>query len=139
MSRADDVALIERAYELWSRREFDALLELVDPEVVWVPPQYMLEPEPLRGHDAVRRGIDRYFEVFDRFEPSAEQILETDEAGRYLVLVRTEARGRGSGIETTIEVAHLITIRDGRFVRLEIILDRPMAFEQAGLEPPAAT
>jgi ketosteroid isomerase-like protein len=136
MSREDDLRLIESAYRLWGARDFDGLLALVDPEVVWVPPVYALEPGPLRGHDAVRRGIDAYFEVFERFEPRAEEILDTPEPGRYLVMARTETRGRESGVETTIEVGHLLTIRDGRFTRVEIVTDRQEARERAGLDRP---
>ena len=102
-------------------------------DVVWVPPSYALEPGPYQGREAIRRGIDAYFEVFDRFEPRAERILPGAEPGVYLVLASTATRGRGSGVETTIDVAHLITVSDGRVVRIEVLPDRPQAFEKAGL------
>ena len=94
-----DIALINRAYELWAAGDFDGLLELVADDVVWIPPSYALEP------------------------------------GTYLVLATTATRGRGSGVETTIDVAHLITIANGEFTRVEVFADRPTAFERAGIDP----
>ena len=130
-----DIALINRAYELWAAGDFDGLLELVADDVVWVPPSYALEPGPHVGRDAVRRGIDGYLEVFDEFVPRPERILKASEPGTYLVLATTATRGRGSGVETTMDVAHLIVIANGEFTRVEIIADRPTAFERAGIHP----
>lgn len=130
-----EIDLIERAYELWAAGDFEGLLALVSEDVVWVPPSYALEPGPFRGKDAVRRGIDAYFEVFEHFQPHPERIIPAPQRGVFLVLVRTETRGRGSGVETTMDVAHLITVEDGRFTRVEIIPDRPAAFARAGIDP----
>ena len=134
MATEDDLALIERAYELWGERRFDEFIELVDPDVEWVPPAYALEPGPIRGIEGVRRGIDAYFEAFEEFRPESERIIPTGTEGEYLSLARTLTRVRGSGVETEIEVAHLIRIREGRFVRLEIFTDRADAFEACGLD-----
>ena len=90
-----------------------ALLALATPDIEWIPPSYTLEPGPLRGPEEVRRGINAYFEDFEEFLPEPEQIVDASRPGEYLVMVRTRARGRGSGAEVTIEVAHLITFRDG--------------------------
>lgn len=128
--------MIERAYGLWGEGRFDEFLELIDPDVEWIPPAYALEPGPVRGLDAVRRGIDSYFEAFEEFVPRADRIIPTSRDGEYLALVRTRTRGRGSGVEIEIEVAHLIEIRDGRFVRFQVFTDRGDAFAASGLEPP---
>ena len=135
MATEDDLALIGRAYELWGERRFDEFMDLVDPDIEWVPPAYALEPGPIRGTEGVRRGIDAYFDAFEEFRPRSERVLATGNEGEYLSLARTLTRGRGSGVETEIEVAHLIRIRDGRFVRLEIFTDRADAFAACGLDP----
>jgi ketosteroid isomerase-like protein len=134
VSRNQDLATIQRAYELWAQGDFEGLLALATPDVEWIPPSYTLEPGPLRGPEEVRRGINAYFEDFEEFLPEPEEIIDASRPDEYLVLVRTRARGRGSGAEVTIEVAHLITFREGRVSRVEIFADRADGLAAAGIE-----
>ena len=137
MSRDQELAAIQRAYELWAQGDFEGLLALATPDIEWIPPSYTLEPGPLRGAEEVRRGINAYFEDFEEFVPKPEEIFDASRPGEYLVMVRTRARGRGSGAEVTIEVAHLITFREGRVSRVEIFIDRADGLAAAGIEPRA--
>jgi ketosteroid isomerase-like protein len=134
VSRDQELATIQRAYDLWAQGDFEGLLALATPDLEWIPPSYTLEPGPLRGPEEVRRGIEAYFEDFEEFLPRPEKIVDAARPGEYLVLVRTRARGRGSGAEVTIEVAHLITFREGRVSRVEIFTDRAEGLAAAGLE-----
>jgi ketosteroid isomerase-like protein len=52
---------------------------------------------------------------------------------RVLALVRAHAVESESGIEVEARVAHLITLRGGQLVRIEIYTDRAKALEAAGL------
>jgi ketosteroid isomerase-like protein len=52
---------------------------------------------------------------------------------RVLALVRAHAVESESGIEVEARVAHLITLRGGQLVRIEIYTDRAEALEAAGL------
>jgi ketosteroid isomerase-like protein len=137
VSRDQELATIQRAYELWAQGDFEGLLALATPDIEWIPPSYTLEPGPLRGAEEVRRGINAYFEDFEEFLPEPEEIFDAPSPGEYLVMVRTRARGRGSGAEVKIEVAHLITFRDGRVSRVEIFIDRADGLAAAGIEPRA--
>jgi ketosteroid isomerase-like protein len=40
------------------------------------------------------------------------------------VIATTHTRGRGSGAEVSVPVAHLIRVRDGRIVRFQVFTDR---------------
>jgi len=133
MSQDDDIALIRSGYELWGRGEFEQALALMHPEVEWIPPAYAPEPGPHRGHDAVRRGIDAYFQGFAEFRPEIAEIRPTDRPGTYLAEVQTYTKGRTSGIESTIDVLHLIEVRDGKIARLQVFTDRDEALEASGL------
>jgi ketosteroid isomerase-like protein len=130
-----DVEMIERAYGLWAQRRFDDFFAMLDPEIEWIPPAYALEPGTVHGIEEVKRGVGAYFEAFAEFVPSAERIMPTGREGEYLSLATTRVRGRESGVETQIEVAHLIQIRDGRFVRFQVFPDRAEAFAATGLDP----
>lgn len=53
--------------------------------------------------------------------------------GRYLVLLSVSARGRGSGIELTAEIAHIVTLRDDRVYRIDVHLGWDAGRQAAGL------
>jgi ketosteroid isomerase-like protein len=134
VGREEQIAILERAYALWAEGDFERVLELATDDIEWIPPSYALEPKPLRGHDEVRRGIGSYFESFDLFVPEPEEIIPGAREDEYVVLVRTHTRGRGSGAEVEMQVAHLIRLRGGRVARFEVVPDRAEALERAGVE-----
>ena len=108
------------AYDSFNRGEIEPILDLLHPDVEWIPPPTSLEPRPLRGRDAVREYLAPNF-----FETQTAEPLETIEQGnRLLVVARVRARGRGSGIELDETAYHLLTIEDGRTVRFEVHVDR---------------
>lgn len=114
---------IRAAYGAFNRGDVDAVLDLLHPDVEWVPPPSSLEPHPLRGRDAVREYLSPNF-----FESQTAEPFETIEVGdRVLVAARVRARGRGSGIELDQTAYHLFVIEDGRAVRFEAHVDRDEA------------
>lgn len=111
------------AYDSFNRGEIEPILDLLHPDVEWIPPPSSLEPRPLRGRDAVREYLAPNF-----FESQTAEPLETIEDGnRLLVVARVRARGRGSGVELDQTAYHLLTIEDGRAVRFEVHVDRAEA------------
>jgi uncharacterized protein len=122
--------LLRRGYEAFNRGELDAVLDLLDEQVELRPPPNSLEPQPLRGREAVREYLaPNLFEV-QRAEP--EEILE--EGDRILVVARARARGRESRIEIDATVFHLWILAGGRAVRFEVHLDREEAMAALGGE-----
>ena len=63
------------------------------------------------------------------WEPLEVEPLEED---RYLVLLKVSGRGRGSGIEMEGEIAHIVTLHDGRVARLDTYLSADAAREATG-------
>jgi ketosteroid isomerase-like protein len=115
--------LLRDAYQAFNRGEVDAVLDLLHPDVEWVPSSSSLEPNPLRGRDAVREYLAPNF-----FESQTAEPLEMiEERNRVLVAARVRARGRGSGIELDQTAYHLFVIEDGRAVRFAAFGDRDEA------------
>jgi ketosteroid isomerase-like protein len=111
------------AYDSFNRGDVEALLDLLHPDVEWVPPATSLEPQPLRGREAVREYL-----APDFFESQTAEPLETIEEGnRLFVAARIRARGRGSGVELDQIAYHVLTIQDERAVRFEAHVDRATA------------
>ena len=115
--------LIRDAYEAFNRGDVDAILDLLHPDIEWVPPPTSLEPQPLRGREAVREYLEPDF-----FDSQTVEPLETiEEDNRVLVAAHVRARGRGSGVELDETVYHVLTIEEGRAVRFELHVDRAEA------------
>ncbi len=74
--------------------------------------------------DAVLDAFEQVRQVPERFIDCGDQVV---------VFVRTEARARTAGLELDEQWAHLVTVRDGKSVRLQQFRNRDEALEAAGL------
>jgi ketosteroid isomerase-like protein len=129
----EDIDVVRRAYASWAAGDLEGFWAAVHPETEWYPPPDSPEPGPYRGRDEIQRAIDAYLDSFDVFRPEPEEILAGAKLGTVLVLARTYVRGKGSGVEVDIPVAHLLTLRDGEVLRFEVFIDREQARTAAGL------
>jgi ketosteroid isomerase-like protein len=84
-----------------------------------------------RGIDAVRRHYANWAEAYPdlRVEP-----LEAEEGEKVFVWVRFSGHGGASGVPMEAELAHVVTMRDGKFACLEEYTDRDEGRAAAGLE-----
>jgi ketosteroid isomerase-like protein len=84
-----------------------------------------------RGIDAIRRQFASWLDAYPdlRVEP-----IESKENGDTVFLwVRFRGHGGESGVPMEMELAHVITMRDGRATRLVEYFDRAEALEAAGI------
>jgi ketosteroid isomerase-like protein len=112
--------LVRGAYAAFSRGDIDAVLDLLHPDVEWIPPSDSTEPEPLRGREAVREYLAP--NIFE--EQRGEPVEVIEEGNRLLVAARMRARARASGIELDQIVYHVYTIEEGLAVRFSAHIDR---------------
>jgi ketosteroid isomerase-like protein len=54
----------------------EQLLELLDPEIVWITTEGWVERETWHGHDGVRAGLERFFAEWSEFSDELEQFRE---------------------------------------------------------------
>jgi ketosteroid isomerase-like protein len=104
---------LRRQTDAINRGDFDAAIELADPDVVFVRPGGL---PVLRGAKAVRAWMEP-----DAFDSQTYELLSHEGQGnRMLTHQRTTARGAGSGIEMEIESLTLWTFNDqGKVARVE--------------------
>ena len=115
------------------REAIRAFLErFSDPEVEWEPPPIAVEQQIAHGIDGVMEFFESVLEAFEQVRQVPERFIDCGD--QVLVFVRSEARGRIAGLEINEEWAHLVTVRDGKVVRLQQFRDREEALEAAGLE-----
>ncbi len=114
MTEQDNRAVVQRAYEAFSRGDIPALLDLMDAGVQFVSPG---PPElPTAGTRRGYQQVGEFFQAVDsvidiqRFEPHTF-VAEGD---RVVVLGSETARVKATGRVIEVEWAHAFTVRDGK-------------------------
>jgi len=114
--------------------DFEALLELIHPDVEWRPAQGPggMEGRVIRGREEYRRWLNELSEVWDEFR--AEELEFHDlEDGRLVTIGYLVGVGRGSGARVRVPFSQLNWISDGRLARIDAYLDHDGAREAARL------
>ena len=129
------VEAVKRAIEATNRRDAEALVEELDPDVEWHPGIAAL----VDGGSTVYRGHAGALEYFrDLDEAFAETHFELSEirdlGSRIFATGRFRARGEASGAETETPVALVVEEKNGKARRIQTYLDPEEALEAAGLE-----
>ena len=125
--------------EAVNRRDADALVELMDPDVELLPILASLEGG-YRGHAGVRRWVRSLELDWEIYETRLEEVFDLGDAA--LGLGGWNARGRTSGVELhTQPGAWHARVRDGRVVWWRTYTDRAEALRnlaRMGAEPASA-
>jgi ketosteroid isomerase-like protein len=132
---ATNVELARRAFEAIATDGLEAALDFLDPEIEFEPPDQALEQRgTFSGHEAVRDRWNLLLEPFDDVRMELDEVIEADDE-TVLVLFRIHARGKASGAPVQMRLAHAITVRDGRALRVRAYLDPAEARRALGLDP----
>jgi ketosteroid isomerase-like protein len=67
------------------------------------------------GREAVRSFFTNWFGTWDRLEIKPERFIDAGES--VVVVLRIAGVGKGSGIETSMRSADVMTVRDGKVIR----------------------
>jgi ketosteroid isomerase-like protein len=131
MSRAN-VDAAKRFYEARNRGDVEAVLAECDPEVTWHPHLATLGGKPISGHDEVRQYMQSLQEDWVGFRHEPEEFF--DAGDKVVAFLNTYARGRGSGIDVEVPVAHVLTFKGGKCTGYVSYHDREHALMIAGLK-----
>jgi ketosteroid isomerase-like protein len=133
MSR-ENVEAFERAIEAYNRRDIDAFLEPIDPEVeLQGALQALLESEAkvYRGYEGVRQWVRDIDEALANIRLELPEIHDLGD--RLVAIGRLSARGQASGAETESPFGCVLEWKNGKATRVVSFLDRKEALEAAGL------
>ena len=96
----ENVEALKRGFEAVSRLDAEAMIEMLDPAIVFSPRfQIMLggEARVFRGHEGVREAFRDVYGALEWIKP---EVLEVRDLGdRIVALGRLSIRGKGSGAE----------------------------------------
>lgn len=84
-----------------------------------------------RGIDAIRMQMESWIDAYPDLK--IEPVEGKANGDQVFVWVRFVGHGAGSGLPVEMELAHVITIRDGKFARVDEYYDRAEALEAVGL------
>ena len=103
-----------------------------DPDVEWHNDPKWPGAGIHRGVEAVRRELARQREAWGEVRLEPVEILRSGD--RLVVLVDMTVTGRSSGAPAGVAGAHVITLRDGKAVKVQAFTDRERARAAAGIE-----
>jgi ketosteroid isomerase-like protein len=117
--------------EAWNRRDAEAVIALLDPQIVWLPPlEAITEGRTYRGH----AGVRQYFNDLKEFsDESHVEFPEVRDLGDRVLGLGAAHFRFASGVELDQEVAFLDTWRNGKCVESRAWLGHAEALEAAGL------
>jgi uncharacterized protein len=120
-----DVAVVRAFYEAAARRDLDAILDLLDPEVVLRAPESLPWGGTFRGHE----GVQEFFrELAEEPVENRREVQEYLDAGdRIIVQLHLFGRARGGDTETEVPEIHVWTVQNGKILDLEAIFDTATA------------
>jgi ketosteroid isomerase-like protein len=128
-----DVQVGRELVEAVNRRDLDAFLALVRPDVEWDDSEGWPGIRGVyRGPDGVRDWWDRFLEVWDSVAVEVEEAQEGPE-GRVLLQVSGAFRGESSGVQTEVRAWEVLWVVDGKVARRQLSWTREEALEVAGL------
>ena len=126
----ENVVVARRAYDHLARTgEFP--WEDIDPAVEVHDPPLTPDAKLYRGHQGLAEALSNLEEAFDELRFKAEEFYDAGED--VVVFLRMLGRGKGSGATVDAAVAHVVTVRDEKAIRIRV-LDRATALKAAGLQ-----
>jgi ketosteroid isomerase-like protein len=127
----ENVDKVRGFIDAYNRRDFDAAVESLDPDVAFVLPAHQ-SADSGRGRDHVIRFFEGIDETFDELRLLPQEFV--DGGDRVATRLRHYAKGKGSGMVLDEELYHQVTtFSDGTIVRIEYFADWNAALEAAGL------
>jgi ketosteroid isomerase-like protein len=127
----ENVEAFKGAVEAANRRDIEALLAELDPDVEWHSALTMLGGDAVyRGHEGVRQFLR---EVWDVLDTEFEFPEVRDVGDQVVALGQARGRGRGSGVPAETPLGYVVDFRCGKAIRIRSYLDPEEALEVAGL------
>ena len=130
----ENVEVFKRGAEAYNRRDIDALLKTLDPDVEWhsallIP--FGGEATVSRGHDGVREVMGELYEALAEIHLEYSEVRDLGERIVGLGSIRT--KGKQSRVVTEMAFGTVSDMRNGKGIRIWTYLDPQEALEAAGL------
>lgn len=123
-----NVDLVRSIIDRWSAGEVP--WDLYDPAIEWYPAGE--GPDSRRsfsGHDGVTQALEDLAEVWTNWRFTPRRFV--DRGDEVVAVVRTQLRGRTSGVDVDEDWGYLFKVKGGKAIRVELFTDPQAAIEAA--------
>jgi ketosteroid isomerase-like protein len=122
--------IVRQVAERWNAGDFEGMFELYHDDLVVVTGEHWPEANvTTEGKDAFRESTRDWLSVWESIEIETDQVEEYGD--RVVANGRWRSTGRVSGLEGTMPIHMVLTVRDGRIARLEWYPDHERAVAAA--------
>ena len=130
----ENLETLKRGIEAYNRRDAEAVLQDLDPDVEWYPALQVMfggAATVYRGHAAVREMLREVDEAVAELHVDHSEIRDLGD--RILAIGRINTRGKASGAVTASPLAFVADFANGKITRIRSYLDPKDALEAVGL------
>jgi ketosteroid isomerase-like protein len=129
----ENLDIVRRFYAGWARRDLDAALACVHPEIEFDWSGSMSSFKDIyRGRAGIKQAWIEILDAWDEFSPEVEGVID---CGPERLVTPTLVRGRGksSGIQMEAHGAVLWKLREGKILLGKLFQSKEEALEAVGL------
>jgi ketosteroid isomerase-like protein len=130
MSR-ETLAALARAQAAYNRGDWDAALANVDPSVVFDLTRVAPDGQIWEGHAGAKAFWRMLRDVFGDFRTDPQEVI--DGGDKVFSLMHLRGSGKASGAESEDFLYQVVTLRQGKAVRVDFFRGRAEALRYAGL------
>jgi ketosteroid isomerase-like protein len=127
----ETLATLARAQAAYNRGDWDSALATMDPSVVFDLTRVAPDGEIYHGHEGVKTFWRMLRDVFGDFRTDPEEVI--DGGDKLFALMHLRGSGKTSGAGADDFLYQVVTLRQGRAVRVDFFRDRAEALRYAGL------
>jgi ketosteroid isomerase-like protein len=130
----DNVSLIRAIYKSFEQGDMDGVFDRLDEDIDWREPAgYFASTGGLPGHAGVKNALERYPEVWGRFDLVPETFIATGE--HVFVLGSQSGEASATGREFQGRFANVWRVEGGKAVAFEAFGDTALMWLAMGEQP----
>jgi ketosteroid isomerase-like protein len=127
MPPESNVELLRKFVEAFNRRDVDAMVGEIDPDVELHEWPEAPGAQSFRGAEGVVQAFEGWFDVWEWMKVEITGIEEAE--GRVLVTLHQRAKGKGSEVEVEIDSFNVYRFESGKVTSIELFTDRDSALK----------
>jgi ketosteroid isomerase-like protein len=127
----ETIAMLWRAQVAYNEGDWNAALATMDPNVVFDLTRVAPDGEVYEGYEGVKAFWRMLRDVFGDFRTDPEEVI--DGGDRLFAVMHLHGSGMASGAGGEDFLYQVVTLRQGRAVRVDFFRNRDEALQAAGL------